>query len=142
MQLISPDAIEHRYDQQNGGHWFEPDTLRFFKSRISEGFSTKWENVYFVTSEKGPHGPRAYSVRRLRAVSGHIDTIGPFMAYSTRSSAMASARRLAQTEELEGPRCTERECNVLASSLGINGWECGNHPDDTAVMGDANEVTN
>lgn len=75
-----------------GGHWFEPSTLRFFSSRVQEAFyGSKDGRAYFVTSERGPHGPRAYSVR-VAQLDGSIDTVGEFQGYRTGQAAHAAAR--------------------------------------------------
>ena len=70
-------------------YWFEPGTMRFFRSRVSE---TVYPGGYFVTSEQGPNGVRRYSVRQC--VDGSISTVGEFQAYQT----AAQAHRAAQME--------------------------------------------
>jgi hypothetical protein len=79
----------------NGGHWFDADTLRFFRSRLPTGCVGRVDNTaWFVTSEAGPfgRGPRAYTVRRADVVTGHVDTDGAFRGYATRGAAMSAAR--------------------------------------------------
>jgi hypothetical protein len=48
--------IKYR-NQQAGLHYFEPSTMRFFRSRVSEMIHEGPGGIYFVTSERGPHGP-------------------------------------------------------------------------------------
>lgn len=76
-----------------GLYFFEPDTMRFFSSRIQKGYSGDG-GVFFTTSEKPPYAPRAYSVRRLRA-NGSIKTVGEFCGYDTLAEAREVAKDLA-----------------------------------------------
>jgi len=63
------------------GHFFDGDTMRFFNSRIGLSRHCKNGIIYFVTSEKPPHGDRMYSVRKME-VDGGINTVGKFCAYT------------------------------------------------------------
>lgn len=76
-----------------GGHWFEPSTMRFFSSRVQSTFyGAKDGRAYFVTSERGPNGRRAYSVR-VANLDGSISTVGEFQGYPTGRAAHAAARK-------------------------------------------------
>lgn len=77
-----------------GSHWFDPDTMRFFKTRISDKVYQGQGGVYFVTSEEDPSGKRAYSVRSFDPATANIDTVGDFHSMD-RSQAHREARRLA-----------------------------------------------
>lgn len=80
----------------SGGHWFDADTLKFFRSRLPTGVVGRVDNTaWFVTSEAGPfgRGPRAYTVRRADVATGHVDTVGEFRGYSTRGAAITAARQ-------------------------------------------------
>lgn len=57
-----------------GSHWFDPDTMRFFGTRVSETVYQGSGGVYFVTSEKPPHGPRQCTVRRFNPDTADIAT--------------------------------------------------------------------
>lgn len=46
-----------------GSHFLEPDTMRFFKSRVNYILPITEEVVLFTTSEKPPYGPREHAVR-------------------------------------------------------------------------------
>lgn len=74
----------------HSGHWFDRDTLRFFKSRISE---VVYGGRFFVTSEKSPNDKRRYSIRIAHS-DGRIDTIGGFQGYATSKSAHKAAEEL------------------------------------------------
>ncbi len=90
------DGIECEYRNRNPhGHWFDPDTLRFFKSRIG-ALRVIGKIWLFISSEKGPHGPRAYTVRRMDE-KGSIDNVGEFMEH-TRGSAPGALKRAAEKE--------------------------------------------
>lgn len=84
------------------GHWFDRDTLRFFRSRVAEyGYgSADGARVYFVSSERfDDRSPRLYSVRVCVLATGSIDTVGAFQRFRSRSGADAAARRLADGAE-------------------------------------------
>ena len=84
------DIDEMREDNKAiGHHWFSPDTMRYFRTRIHGGVIA---GHYFITSEQfqplyGAPEPRRYTVRTCSA--GHVDTIGDFGAYES----LADARR-------------------------------------------------
>lgn len=72
--------------------WFTPSSMRFFSSRVQSAFyGAKDGRAYFVTSERGPSGRRAYSVR-VAQLDGSIDTVGEFQGYRTGRAAHAAAR--------------------------------------------------
>jgi len=73
-----------------GWHFFEPGTLRFFRSRIGETVYQGPGGVYFVTSEqfedsRGNRAERLYTVRQFFPDSGKVETVGEFnvSGYST-----------------------------------------------------------
>jgi hypothetical protein len=78
--------------EMNGSYFFSAGAMRFFKSRLSD--SAFWNHdktvAYFVTSEQGPYGDRAYNVRMWRNGTGNISTVGEFQAYATRHQALAA----------------------------------------------------
>ncbi len=64
-----------------GSHWFSPDTMRFFASRVSDNVHTGPGGVFFVSSEQfrasGLYdGPRRYSVRQFKPENAHPDAQG------------------------------------------------------------------
>lgn len=80
-----------------GNHWFEPDTMRFFRTRICDGGMVH-AGRFFVTSEKnsgmGYDYPRLYTVR-VGHDDGTIGTMGDFQQYASRTVAIAAAKRYA-----------------------------------------------
>lgn len=76
-----------------GSHWFDPSTLRFFRSRPArKAYSADGVNWLFISSETPPHGTRRYTVRRYVAPRD-FDNVGEFMEHETRSAAWAALLR-------------------------------------------------
>ena len=96
---------------RRGHHFFEPATMRFFRSRAATmGYRGPF-GTYFVTSEQfqgidGYRAKRAYTVRRQNP-DGSIDTVGTFQAFASRSGADAMARRCAAFGEPHNPEHAE-----------------------------------
>ena len=97
-KISSPSGV---YDLKEcakicGSHYFDPDTMRFFKSRVgNEVYADGKGGAYFVTSEKGPYGPRAFSVRRYDPRKCNFSTVGAFQGYKNAHAAQAAARKAA-----------------------------------------------
>jgi NADPH-dependent ferric siderophore reductase len=87
-----------------GNHFFDPDSMRFFDSRI---LSRVYGGRYFVTSEQfhGTTGsePRRYTVRIVTYENGRfdIDTVGEFQQHETAKQAQRVAERLGAAHALE-----------------------------------------
>ena len=81
----------------SGSHWFDRDSMRFFKTRIEPQVYQGPGGIYFVTSEKGPSEVRLFSVRQYRPSRCNIDTVGEFNNLS-RAEAHRIAQRLALTD--------------------------------------------
>jgi len=85
--------IERLYSPGIGRHWFDTDTMRFFRSHLADvGYQRGDGPIYFVTSEKGPHMKRAYTVRCLTGPKGDIKTVGEFQAFGTSATATKYAK--------------------------------------------------
>lgn len=85
-----------------GFFFFEPDTVRFFRSRILPTVHSGPGGVYFLTSEqfvssRGVASPRRYTVRKFNPGSGDIDTVGEFNSMS-KAHATKLAKRCAAGE--------------------------------------------
>lgn len=82
-------------NRRNGGHWFDAESMRFFKSRIaSEVIGGK----YFISSEQfipyeGNAEPRKYTIR-IANEKGEISEIGEFQKYLTLRAARKAADKL------------------------------------------------
>lgn len=82
-----------------GSHWFDADSMRFFKSRVGDtAYHDGKGGALFVSSEKGPSGTRRYSVRYYNPRICGIDTVGEFQAYGTATAATTVAKRLANSD--------------------------------------------
>ncbi len=81
------------------GHlFFSPDTMRFFRSRISSRiYQAASGAIYIVTSEQAPRSPRRYSVRITTDDGVTFDTVDGPGAYSTSRAAHARAKHLASS---------------------------------------------
>ena len=91
--------IREIYNPGPGRHWFDPDTMRFFKTRLGRRGYRGPGGTYFVSSEQGPGMPREYTVRRLVG-PGHIETVGEFCGYKARHTATEAAKAHAMDKEL------------------------------------------
>lgn len=81
--------VECEYrNRQPGGHWFDRDSLRFFRSRIGLEHPLPDGRWLFISSERGPTNERRYTVR-VMAVDGDINDVGEFQAY-TRNTVRAA----------------------------------------------------
>ena len=96
MSTISMREIENRYDSGEGRHWFDTDTMKFFRTRLPAYGYEGVAGVFFTSSEKPPHGKRMHSVRQLVG-PGDIDTRGDFCCM-TQSRATRLAQKLASGE--------------------------------------------
>ena len=84
-----------RASQAIGHHWFEPDTMRFFRSRIGR---TLYGDRYFVSSEQfDDTTPRLYTIRTVNDC-GAIGTLGAFQAYVTGAQAVTAIKRRLQMD--------------------------------------------
>ncbi len=67
---------EYKNRTDGKGHFFDADTMHFFKSRIGL-VRLKGDDWYFTTSERPPHGERMFSVRKMDT-KGKIKTVGEY----------------------------------------------------------------
>lgn len=83
---------------RSGSHFFDRDTMRYFRSRM-DGFTfAAPDGWYFVTSEQqDDHHARAYTVRFLTIKHGDLNLyeLNGFEAYATLQRARTAARRAA-----------------------------------------------
>lgn len=92
-------VVEAYYTLYPEGHYFDDDAMRFFNSRLGDCVHIPGVAYLFITSEKPPHGPRAYTVRIMptdfnSVVAGKmVDTVGQFQQYRTRSQAQSGLKR-------------------------------------------------
>jgi hypothetical protein len=78
-------------------HWFDKDTMHSFKSRVGDkAYADGRGGAFFVSSEKGPSGVRAFSVRHYDPKGCRINTVGEFQEYKTSLTATTAAKKLAK----------------------------------------------
>lgn len=112
------------YVTRSGSHFFDADTMRFFRSRPDWHVYPGPDGWYFVTSEKHVshfahiNEPRKYTVRRLSFVE-RTSPDGPytdlilyeleqFQAYRTLTTARNRAKHYASTGSALCPQCSLR----------------------------------
>jgi hypothetical protein len=80
-------------NRRAGQHFFSPDTMRFFQSRLCGNLIG---GRFFVTSEAAPNAPRRYTVREAQA-DGSVRAVGDFMGHKTADAAKRVAQKLAKS---------------------------------------------
>lgn len=93
MKSYAVDVIRDEM-MADGSHWWDKSSMRYFGTRVGDQVYQGEGGVFFVTSEKSPYGPRAYSVRQYKPETKEIDTVGGFNSL-TRSQAHREAAKLA-----------------------------------------------
>jgi hypothetical protein len=94
MQTIRFTEVRDFYKRnQPDGHWFDADSMRFFKTKLPAVAYETTAGVLFVTSEVDPSGVKAYTVRR-QTVKGDITTVGDFHSYKTAAAARAAIKQI------------------------------------------------
>ena len=78
-----------------GSHWWDPDTMRFFRTRTVGPVFEGPGGIYFATSDRQYDDSRAYCVRRYDPTDRDISTVGEIGQYKSRTGAIAKARKLA-----------------------------------------------
>lgn len=82
-----------------GFHFFKPDAMRFFRSRVLD---TVYGGRYLITSERYvsgrmPNEPRLFTVRQCDD-KGNVTTVGVFQEHATKAQAVAAIKRLLKSE--------------------------------------------
>ncbi|QDH93886.1 hypothetical protein SEA_EVY_255 [Streptomyces phage Evy] len=84
--------------KDQGNHFFSADTMRWWKSRISDicYSNIDGDKMFFVSSERNDDYDRRYTVRVAKLdENGYltIDTVSEFQEYASRSGAHDRAQR-------------------------------------------------
>lgn len=75
-----------------GHHWFDADSMRFFKTRIVSGSLVVGNKAsYFITRETNPTGQNAFSIRVAKP-TGQVGTIGKFHHFASSRKAKKALR--------------------------------------------------
>ena len=95
MKTIPFSDVREFYHRNNpDGHWFDPDTLRFFGSRLPSVAYETTAGLLFISSELDFDRVRRYYNVRRQKVNGDIETVGKFNDYRTRAEALNAIREL------------------------------------------------
>lgn len=83
------------------GYFFSKSAVNFFKSRVAkQGYQNEITgDVYFTTSEQCPNSERKYTVRKLVAATGSVNTVGEFQDFDTLQDATGAAKDYATNGE-------------------------------------------
>ena len=84
--------------RRSGGHFFDPESMRFFKSHIETPLV---DDCLFVTSETDfwdVH--RLYTVRRFNADYTEVLDVGTFQVYRTLAEAKAAMNVVRRFDEM------------------------------------------
>lgn len=99
-------------NRRAGQHFFSPGAMRFFDSSVADTTHCGPGGVYFVTGEKGPVGPRRFTVRLFDPDTGEVYTVGPFCKLTShvarKRAADYAALRQPHPDECSCPRCEPR----------------------------------
>lgn len=93
MEVISIEEVK-RVNREHGKFYFSVGTMRFFKSRVSKQAYKVGNKAYFITSERGPHMARKWSIRVADLTTGKIDTVGEFQEFNTNREAKKELERI------------------------------------------------
>ncbi len=86
-----------QWNEWGGQYFFEPATIRFFRSRVLSQVMQGPGGIYFVTSEKRCFDDytRVFTVRKFNPTDGSIDTVryenGNNVSVATRARALRKA---------------------------------------------------
>jgi hypothetical protein len=78
--VTDPQQLSNLYYYLNpNGHWFDRDTMRFFKTRISDRhIKTVDKVVYFIASNRfNTRTPRTYKLQSMSLATGNVDNLSP-----------------------------------------------------------------
>ena len=81
-------------NRRAGQHWFSPDTMRFFKSKIPQDHEGLVMNRFFISSEKSLFGKRKYTIREWKGKTKSIETFGEFQQFNTKAQAQRVLKKL------------------------------------------------
>lgn len=96
VQIVSIEEVK-RLAEKRHSHFFDADTMRFFKSRVSEEAYKFGDKIYFITSESGPSGIRKWTTRFVKE-DGDIDTLGQFQEHGSLLDARRAIRDFIQSK--------------------------------------------
>lgn len=106
-------------NREAGFHFFDRDSMRFFRSRVLPNLYVGCGGIYFVTSEQfSDASKRSFTVRVFDPATASVDTFGDFNELD-RAEALTLARRAA--------KASPALCRMCAGSGIAHGspcWKC------------------
>lgn len=92
-----------------GSHWFDPDTMRCFGTRVLGTVYQGRNGIYFVTEDNQYRRelPKRFTVRQFDPANDDISTVGTINDYATASDAIDAAKDLARSARGELEEITE-----------------------------------
>lgn len=83
-----PMFVVKAKNYEAGQHWFSPDTMRFFNSKVPDEAIKKGDKAYFVSQEDNfDRTGKTYTLRVADLKTGDVDTIGEFGEITSKSEA-------------------------------------------------------
>lgn len=80
-----------RRNKDAGQHWFDPDSVRFFRSRVGRRV---YGGKYFISSEQFDDStPRRWTIR-VADENGRIHEVGQFQEYDSYRAAERALQRI------------------------------------------------
>lgn len=65
-ERISGEQVMYLHKEMIGDYFFEPQTVKFFNSKVEFGYHLKsTDQVFFITREKSPTGNIGFTVRKF-----------------------------------------------------------------------------
>lgn len=87
---IAEAKQNYRIATEGEGHFFDPETMQFWNSRVE---TQVYKNLCFVTSEDNfDRTKKLYTVRQFSPDFKRINTVGDFQAYSSLAAAKEVAK--------------------------------------------------
>lgn len=129
--------LKHHVTTKCKSHFFDRDTVRFFRSRLESVYPAKGGKTVFITSEQfvgsdGKAAPRTFKLRELKRCQ--IETV---KEYNHKSDAQAAARKGCQERRRQPGGCAAQaalmpsyrcaECNMQWSSDDDTAPACPNN---------------
>lgn len=114
---VSMASVREEYrKKQPEGHWFDRDTMDFFKTILPGSAVKRGSHTYFVTSEQGPSMKRKYSVRVMDK-DGNINTVGDFNIHHTQKEAEEAMWDAIEGRKRNPSGCTTATCPDRAKNI-------------------------
>ena len=90
IDIVDIEDVKNLAEKRHS-HFFDVDTMRFFKSRPSNEAYKHGDKIYFITSEQGPNMNRKWTTRYITE-DGNIEPLGEFQQYDSLNDARRAIR--------------------------------------------------